>query len=271
LMVELELSEMDAAVIVADSPANAREALRAVFERAKECLLGVPEETRAANDDGTTRYMRPRPGSARMYPETDIPPVVITEDRLLRLKSALPPMPDDLVNQLIQRHKINRKLAEQLVDSDYLELFEKVTAETNVAPSFAATVLTEVFKSLSRDGVPVGSLSGETVFRVFRAVDLGLTAKEAIPDILRWLTENPECKVEVAIEKLGLKTISDDELKSRICSLLDRNIALVESEGGAATGKLMNMIMAEVRGRVDAKKVIEFLKEEVAKRSGVRA
>ncbi|MEM3526873.1 MAG: Glu-tRNA(Gln) amidotransferase subunit GatE [Candidatus Bathyarchaeia archaeon] len=271
LMVELELSEMDAAVIVADSPANAREALRAVVERAKECLLGVPEETRAANDDGTTRYMRPRPGSARMYPETDIPPVVITEDRLLRLKSALPPMPDDLVNQLIHRHKINRKLAEQLVDSDYLELFEEVTAETNVAPSFAATVLTEVFKSLSRDGVPVGNLSGETIFEVFKAVDLGFTAKEAIPEILRWLTENPGCKVEVAIEKLGLKTMSNDELKSRICSLLDRNIELIESEGVAATGKLMNMIMAEVRGRVDAKKVIEFLKEEVAKRSGMRA
>ena len=271
LRVELKLSDMDAAVMVADKPANAREALRAVVERAKECLLGVPEETRAANEDGTTRYMRPRPGSARMYPETDIPPVVITEERLLRLKSTLPPMPDDLVNQLIQRHKINRKLAEQLVDSDYLELFEEVTTKTKVAPSFAATILTEVFKSLSRDGVPVGNLDGETIVGVFKAVDLGLTAKEAIPDILRWLAENPEFKVELAIEKLGLKTISDEELKSRICSLLDRNPTLVEGEGGAATGKLMNMIMAEVRGRVDAKKVIELLKEEVSKRSGMRA
>ena len=58
-------------------------ALEAVIFRAKEALRGVPEETRRALPDGTTAYMRPLPGAARMYPETDIPAVEIT-DELLR-------------------------------------------------------------------------------------------------------------------------------------------------------------------------------------------
>ncbi|MGQ9639299.1 MAG: Glu-tRNA(Gln) amidotransferase subunit GatE [Candidatus Bathyarchaeia archaeon] len=266
VMVELDLHENDAAVLVADTPAKAREALKAVVERARECLLGVPEETRAANDDGTTRYMRPRPGSARMYPETDIPPVVITEERILKVKSCLPPMPEDLIDKLVQKYLINRKLAEQLVDSDYLELFEEISAETRVAPSFTATTLTEVLKSLSRESVPVENLSGEVIFEVFKAIDSGFTAKEAAQDLLKWLAQNPECRVEAAIERLGLATMSDEELRSKICSLLERNLQLLKSQGEAATGKLMNMMMAEVRGRVEAKKVIELLKEEVTKR-----
>src|SRR4030067_3554743 len=71
--------EEDAVVFVADNAENAADALRAVLERAREALSGVPAETRAANSDGTTRYMRPRPGAARMYPETEIPPSLITD------------------------------------------------------------------------------------------------------------------------------------------------------------------------------------------------
>ena len=70
--------EGDAVVFVADTPENVLDALKAVVERAQEALVGVPAETRTAKDDGTTRYMRPRPGAARMYPETDIPAQQIT-------------------------------------------------------------------------------------------------------------------------------------------------------------------------------------------------
>ena len=66
--------EMDAFVFVADTAENVADALKAVVERAQELVRGVPAETRTAKDDGTSRYMRPRPGAARMYPETDIPP-----------------------------------------------------------------------------------------------------------------------------------------------------------------------------------------------------
>ncbi|NPA23285.1 MAG: Glu-tRNA(Gln) amidotransferase subunit GatE, partial [Crenarchaeota archaeon] len=51
------------------------DAMDVLVKRLRQALHGVPEETRAANPDGTTRFMRPRPGSARMYPETDLRPV----------------------------------------------------------------------------------------------------------------------------------------------------------------------------------------------------
>ncbi|MCF2241439.1 Glu-tRNA(Gln) amidotransferase subunit GatE, partial [Halobacterium salinarum] len=65
----------DAVAIVADDPETAAQSIQAVAERAETAMAGVPEETRGANDDGTSKYLRPLPGAARMYPETDVPPV----------------------------------------------------------------------------------------------------------------------------------------------------------------------------------------------------
>lgn len=65
----------DAVAIVADDPETADLSIEAVAERAEVAIEEVPEETRGANDDGTTRYLRPLPGAARMYPETDVIPV----------------------------------------------------------------------------------------------------------------------------------------------------------------------------------------------------
>jgi glutamyl-tRNA(Gln) amidotransferase subunit E (EC 6.3.5.7) len=58
------------------------DAVNVIIERIKEAMYGVPEETRAANPDGTTKFMRPRPGAARMYPETDLRPIRVTIEML---------------------------------------------------------------------------------------------------------------------------------------------------------------------------------------------
>jgi glutamyl-tRNA(Gln) amidotransferase subunit E len=65
----------DGVAIVAADPEVAEQAIEAAADRAATAIEGVPEETRDANEDGTSRYLRPLPGAARMYPETDVPPV----------------------------------------------------------------------------------------------------------------------------------------------------------------------------------------------------
>jgi len=255
--------DKDAAVFVADYPANAEDALKAVVERAREALKGVPEETRGPNPDGTTRYMRPRPGAARMYPETDVPPVPISQERITRIKAQLPPMPDVLVKELMDSYNLNRKLAEQLMDSDYLPLFEAILSKTKIPASFVATTLTEVIKSLGRQGINVEALSESQIEEVFLAVDSGLIAKEAMADILTWISENRQASISQAIEKLGLKMLSEEELTSLVERYIREQMSMVKQQHQMAFGKLMNMIMGEVRGRADAKLVGELLKSKL--------
>ena len=259
----LKCNEQDAAVFVADKLENASDALKAVVERAREAVDGVPSETRGPLPEGTTRYERPRPGAARMYPETDVPPVPVTEERLKRIKAILPELPEQKLERIMKRYELNRKLAEQVINSEYSALFEEIAQTTKVSGSVIATVLTEIMKSLKRDGIAVDKLTDEQIKNTFKLVGTGATAKESVPDILTWLTKHEGASSKEAIESLGLKAISTTELEAIIDKVLKENATLIHEQRTGALGALMGIVMKEVRGKADAKLVNETLKKKL--------
>jgi glutamyl-tRNA(Gln) amidotransferase subunit E len=261
IRLRLEVASDDGFVLVADEVEKTNDALKAVVERAKEALKGVPEETRASNPDGTTFYMRPRPGAARMYPETDVPPISITSERISRIKASLPPLPETVMKRLTESFGLNEKLAKQLLDSDFIELFETVATRTKIQPSFIATILTETLKSLDRDGVALENLVPEHIEKIFYLVDKGETAKESVEKIARWMAENPGKTPDEAMEKLSLGMLSEQELASIVDKVVFDNISLLKDQGDRAAGKLLGLVMVQVRGRADAKRVAALVKE----------
>ena len=261
LRLAVKAEENDAVVFVADTEENAADALKAVVERAKEAVRGVPEETRAANPDGSTRYMRPRPGAARMYPETDVPPIQISRDYIEKLRLRLPELPEQKLERLMKEYGLNRKLANQVLDSEYSELFEKIVKESGVTPTIVAATLTETMKALKRDGIEVWKVTDEKLFEIFRFVGAGRLAKEAIPEVITWLSKNEDKNVEDAVRSLGLYMLSDEEIERIVKETIEKNMEIVKQRGKGAFGPLMGMIMQEYRGRVNAEKVSRLLKE----------
>jgi glutamyl-tRNA(Gln) amidotransferase subunit E len=260
----LGCKDMDGFVIIADQEDSVLDGLNAVVERAREAVHKVPEETRVANPDGTTHYMRPRPGAARMYPETDVPPVPIIPTRLEEIREHLPRMPEEIARELASKFSLSPKLAGQLVDSEYLPAFEGIVASTKgVAPSYVATVLTESLKSLSRENVPVDNLQEKHLNQVFDLIAEGATAKESAVEILKWLSTHPESNASDAIKQLNLGMLSRDELENIISKVIASQQTLLEQQGSKAISKLMNLVMSEVRGRADPRTVNEMLKTRV--------
>ena len=255
--------ELDAVVLVADHEDKARDALTAVVERAREALLGVPSETRMATEDGTTRYMRPRPGASRMYPETDVPPVEVSPDLISTVRAALPPPREVVLEQLLSKYQLNKKLATQLIDSEYLDVFRRVCSTGRIAPTFIATVLTENLKSLGREGVPVHQLTVGHLESVFAAVSEGVIAKEAALALLAWLSKNRKGTVEDGIRALGLRMLSEHELLNIIDRTIDANLALVDETGERAGGKIMGLVMSAVRGKADPSLVTSLVKTRI--------
>ncbi|HYB67772.1 MAG TPA: Glu-tRNA(Gln) amidotransferase subunit GatE [Candidatus Acidoferrales bacterium] len=261
----LGLAAEDAFVLVADDNAKAQDALDAVVDRANEALAGVPEETRTAMPDGTTRYMRPRPGAARMYPETDVPETPLPEEQIATLRAHLPETPEKLATRLMDQFSLNQKLAKQVVDSDYLSLFEQVVADRTVPPTFAATFLTETCKSLERDGVAIHTVPDAKIAAMFQLMAKGAFAKEAMPDLLKWQVSNPNLEPSQGIQNLGLQMLSETELEQVIERHIEKNKKLVETKGQGAFPSIMGSIMSEVRGRTDPKLVTEALKKRLAR------
>ena len=260
---ELETEEKDAVVFVADTPENVRDALRAVVERAREALEGVPEETRASNQDGTTRFMRPRPGAARMYPETDIPPVQVTEEHVEWVSSHLPELPEQKLHRLTKEYRLNEKLAKQILDSEYGELFEVIAKESKVSATTVAAFMTETMKALKRDGVPVERIPEAHIRDVFKCVGSGQVTKEAVSEIVTWLAQHEGSTVQEATRSIGLKMLSKEELEKTIEQAIQTNRKLIEERGANAHGAIIGIVMKEVRGKADAALVSELIKQKL--------
>ena len=259
----LNIGEMDAFVLVTASRKKCEEALRAVVKRAREALSGVPEETRAPNPDGTTRFSRPRPGAARMYPETDIRPIRITHEMIEKIRENLPEMPEEKLEKFINVYGLSKELAQRMIMSYYLDLFEEIVESIKVPASIVASTLENTLKNLRREGYPIENVSEEQLIEVFKAVAQNKISKEAIADLLKYMSKNPEVTVDKAIEELGLVKISPEELRVIVRNVLEDNKERVLRMRERAYGMLMGRVMSKVRGKIDGRVVSEVVREEL--------
>jgi len=260
----LNCSPSDAVVFVVDEKEKAMKALQAVLRRCREALRGVPDETRAANPDGTTRYMRPRPGASRMYPETDVRPIVITRERLEKLARSLPEMPEEKLKRFVEEYGLSKDLALLMINSYRLDLFERIVSEVpEVSPVIVATTLEYTWKSLKREGVPLDQVDEAKLLEMFKALGKGLMAKEAIPDVLKAMAESPSASASEILEKLGLRAVSLDEVRGLVDRVIEENAELLKEKGERAFKMVMGRVMSILRGKVDGRLVSEVVKERV--------
>ena len=265
IKLNLNIQDSDAFVFVAADANSAKDALLAVIARAQQAIQGIPAETRGATLDGTTHYSRPRPGAARMYPETDVPPVPITLQRLERIRETLPESPETHLARLQAEYNLNTKLASQLQNSKYNSLFERIARETSIPPTFIAATLTETLRSLRRDGIDVDSLSMSSLFTLFSVIDANLVAKEAIPQVLQWMVEHRQLDPHIAIESLGLKLIPLEQLEDVVDAVLNENQNLIMTRQQSAIGPLMGVLMKQYRGQIDAQALSQLLTTKIKK------
>ena len=253
--------EADAVAIVAADPETADLAIEAAAERAEIAIEGVPEETRGANDDGTTRYLRPLPGAARMYPETDVPPVEPDPSDV-----ETPELLDEKAARYADEFGLDAGLAEQVAFGQRFPLFE-TAVERGVDPTFAASTLESTTTEIRRDGAPVERLTDDHVLGLFALVEDGDLAKEGVPEVLTTLAEEPSLSAAEAVEQAGLSGVSEAAVREAVVEVVERNADQIEAEGMGAFSGLMGEAMGALRGKADGEVVSDVLREEIGKRS----
>ncbi|GBC73072.1 Aspartyl/glutamyl-tRNA(Asn/Gln) amidotransferase subunit B [archaeon HR04] len=204
-----------------------------------------------------------------MYPETDIPPIAISKEMLSRLReSSSIKTWDEYVDELSKRYGINRVLAEKIFDSDRLDLFERIVESTGVQASFIASTLTETIVSLERQGLDSSRLKDEHVEDAFIRVARGDVAKESIASIFEVIMQGRADSVDKAIDMLGLRAVSDEELSTTLDGIIGENYNVLREKGDKALGMLMGIAMKRLRGRVDGNKVNALLKRKIEEITG---
>ena len=259
----LKTKDEDAVVLVASSKNRCKDALNAVVNRAREAIRGVPAETRMPLPEGTSKFARPRPGSSRMYPETDVRPVKITENRLTRIKKNMPETLDNKEKRFIKEYNLSSDLAYQITRSMNLGIFEHIVKETKVSPTLIAATLENTVVSLHRDQVPTENLQELHFINMFKLVEKNELSSQAIPDVLKHLANNPSLSVAEALAATGLSMVSNDEVAEIIRKIVQDREEFIREQGERSFGGLMGVVMKELGGKVDGKVVKQLLTDEI--------
>ncbi len=238
-------------VIVWGSEDDVKTAVNEIIIRAKEATIGIPSETRQAMSDGTNGFERILAGADRMYPDTDLPPKKITDEKLNKIKSWLP-------EQFWKRIEWYNKLGipkdtiEELSISKYAELFKKAVNDWKVNPTTAAVFLIQFPKRLKKYGI-LDEWLNETLFEnVLKSYADGKIPKDSLLITLRTVAELGVFTEEVIHNSASEKEVDESIIKAK--SEYDK-MKIFNPERKNAL--LMGMIMKKLRGRISAKVVAD--------------
>jgi len=252
----LNCKNEDAFAFVVAEKEVAEKALSHLIDRCQQYVKGVPKDVRDVSDDGTTRFLRPIPGAARMYPETDEIPVPISKELLKKIK--VPPTPEERLSKF-KKWGLSDDLAKQILHSPELVTFEELVAKfKNISPTIiAATLVSTKDEIRRRYDLDTSSIEKHHFEETFELLDKDKIAKEAIVEILAHLAAKPKMTAKEVMKKLKLQKISIRELRKIIRKVLSENEKLAKEK---QFGVLMGFVMRKVRGRIDGEIVAKELK-----------
>ena len=251
----LRMDKNDAFVLIGGPTKLLNTVLFELFTRIKKAFSGVVPETRSARLDGVTVFSRPKPGASRMYPETDIPYISIDKRKLKQLSHDIPQPWNEIIDQICKKYNINKTLAENIFDSKYFPLFEKIVSHTSISPSFVISKLTEDLVSMEREGYDSSILSEDVLFCLFTELDNSRITKESIPLVIEKLLKNESMDVDEIISSFGTESISEEYVDETISKIIHENATVISQKGLDSVGLLMGRCMEVLRGKIDGEKV----------------
>lgn len=231
-------------------------ALESVLNRARMAFERIPQEVRnvvirkGSPEDGTTSPMRPLPGGARMYPETDIPPLSISQDMWKQVMENLPMTQDERRSRL-EKFDISEDQLKQLLSR---ELDDHFVSHSQGLPQKAwATMLLE-----NEGNIGLMAL-------VLAAKEAGHVTREGMQTLLvEFDGKNPTIdQLSSKAEELGLKPADASDLADIVAKVVSDRLDFVKERGMGAMGPLMGLVMKECGGAADGKQVSALLREEI--------
>lgn len=252
-------SNSDLALVIAGGETQVNNAMNLVKYRLGLLKKEVPKETRVANPDGTSTYARPLPGEARMYPETDVPPIRIDYKMLALIK-----LPESYESRLkkLQAKGVSNDIALKLALSNLLTTFYECIKMKNLKPSFIAETLISTPKEIKkRFGVDTSILDSDHFKQALKLINDNKLSRQGLITLLIELSKNPDLSALEVAEKNGLLIMNKEEVRKVVKDVIKEYADQLKQYNKDKL--LMGLIMKRTKGRADGSLVSKILKEEL--------
>lgn len=250
-------TESDAFILCLAPRWQAELALESVLNRARLAWHRIPQEVRnvvikkGSPEDGTTSPMRPLPGGARMYPETDIPTKAIDVEMWQKIQTNLP-MTDEQRTSRLNEFDISKDQQQQLLAREMDDVFVEHIGD--LPAKGWATVL------LEND-----TTSPVLAKLVLSAKENGDLTKEGINQVIDAFRDKPIpelAQITQYADENDLKPADSSELQNIIDEIILERTDFIKQRGMGAMGPLMGIVMQKA-GAADGKVVSSLLKDAI--------
>lgn len=231
----------------------------------------ICQETRLYDSvKNETRSMRGKEGAAdyRYFPEPDIPPVTL-DDEMIKICSIIPELPDQKRERYIKDFGISSYDAGVLTQEPELaEFFEDLTSHKATPKMAVSWMSVELLGRLNKIGASIETspVSSQKLAKLITRIEDNSISAKAAKDVLDFLMEN-QIEVDQAIEKLGLKQISDDgAIEQIVVSIIQKNPSEAEAYRAgkeALIGFFVGQVMKESKGKANPAVVNKLLLEKL--------
>jgi len=258
----LALSDGDAFVLCVAPRWQGELALESVVNRARMAFHRIPQEVRnvvirkGKPEDGTTTALRPLPGGARMYPETDIPVLEIPHDRWSSICENLPLTAQERKERL-DVLDLSPNQVEALLNGEIDDLlFQGIEGPLELPPKAWASALLES-----------GTDRPHALAASVHLRERGLLTREGAETLL---AESSEAPIEELVswmssesESRGFLPADTSSIEEAVDAVISERSDFIEERGMGAVGPLMGMVMQKLGGSADGKAVSKILRDRI--------
>ena len=180
-------------------------------------------EVRKANEDGTTTFLRPLPGAARMYPDTDLIPTLVTRQLLSNIK--VPKLIHEKIEDLKKEHKLSYELSSELLKQKIdFNLYHKKYNKIN------SSLLASLLLKYNNE---------ENLNKSLDLLNSGKITKDVFDEAIKG-------KVDLS-KKINLNDIEKEVKK------------IIEEKPELSINAIMGILMGKYKGKIQGKKLIEII------------
>jgi glutamyl-tRNA(Gln) amidotransferase subunit E len=272
----MHAAEADALLVVWGDERDTLTAAGEIEIRAREAIRGVPSDTRQALRDGTSGFERVLPGPQRMYPDTDLPPIVLLPQRIERVRQRLPEHVWD-VERRFREAGMPLDDAARLSISPLSGLATRALRDHGLGGALVGVVLSQRLRAQGRRGLRPQRLSEEALEAILALHASGRLPREGIDRVLVHLLRGPgdgalkAPEVATAMQDMGLHRLDGEAAAARVDAL----VAQIEPRAFPTPQKLqralMGRLMADLAGRVEGRRVAELVRAALARPEAARA
>lgn len=248
---KLKIKDEDGFILVADELEKAKKGLNFAIKRAK-IQLETPSlaEVRQPNPDGSTSFLRPMPGSARMYPETDLPLLKISREIINEAKETIPKLRSD-VREEFRGKGLSEEMIKLLSHGDKIEEFNALLKIIN-DPNFIAKVLFLIPRDIGShekiDNID-DLINLDIIESVVNSVALGKIKREDVKHVMEEIAKGKKFEDAINLEKADIIDVEGEIAK------------IVKEKPGLSIGGYMGLIMEKFKGKISGKDASAILQK----------